>query len=193
MIFYRVFAKFFDIASKIMCQECKNFIKKGEKILDLGCGCGIAGKNFRDFFQAEVIGADIKDQRVAKIPFQVMDGKNLPFQDNSFNTVLIAYVLHHAEEPMALLKEAKRVTNNKIIIFEDLSEGFLADMVCRIHGISFNYYFQKNGQKGKFLDEGGWKKIFSALGLRLIFEKRAININIFNPVKKKLFVLEKGA
>ena len=204
MKFYRIFVRFYERAGEKMCRLCENFIEKGAKILDLGCGSGIVGKTFQDFFQAELVGVDVKDQRVAKIPFQHIDGKNLPFPDNSFDAVLINYVLHHAKEPIALLREVKRTTSEKIItpegrytnsrggiiiIFEDLPQGLFTNLICKIHGLSYDYFFQKDKQKGKFLDNESWKKIFSDLELKLIFEKRVSNI--FNPLKKKLFVLEK--
>lgn len=177
------------MAAKRMCQHCQGFIKKGAKILDLGCGSGIVGKTFQDFFQAELIGVDIKDQRVVKIPFQIIDGRTLPFKNDFFEIVLINYVLHHTKDPDLLLKEAKRVVNDKIIIFEDLPENFLASLICQIHGLSYNYFFQKNNEKGNFLDSENWKEIFNNSGLKLIFEKRVSSI--LNPVKKKMFVLEK--
>ncbi len=190
MSFYRTFAGFYQKASKKMCRECKNFIPKGIKILDLGCGSGISGQCFQDFFQADLTGVDVKDQRVAKIPFQAIDGKNLPFSDNFFNIVLVNYVLHHAQEPIALLREAKRVANDRIIIFEDLPKGLLADFICGVHSVSYSYFFQKDGQEGKFLNEENWKKMFNGLGLKLIYEKKVSHT--LNPVKKKMFVLEKA-
>ena len=189
MSFYWIFARFYEKAGRNMCRNCESFIKKGAKILDLGCGSGIAGKTFKDFFQAELTGVDIKDKRVTEIPFQIIDGENIPFKDNFFDAVLINYVLHHSKDSTLLLKEAKRVTNGKIIIFEDLSEGLLSKLICWLHGISYNYFFQKNKEKGKFLDDENWKKVFNDLQLRLIFEKRVSYA--LNPVKKKLFILEK--
>ena len=118
-----------------------------------------------------------------------MTEKTFPFLDNSFDVILINYVLHHAEEPEVLLREAKRVTNNKIIIFEDLPEGFFTDLICQIHGLSYKYFFQKDNQKGKFLSDENWKKMFADLKLKLIFEKRVSHI--LNPIRKKMFVLEK--
>ncbi len=174
-----------------MCRQCENFIEKGAKILDLGCGSAIVGKTFQDFFQAELAGVDVKDQRVAKIHFQIFDGKNLPFSDNSFDVILINYVLHHAQKPEVLLREARRVTDDKIIIFEDLPEGFFTELICFLHGLSYKLFFQKDEQEGKFFGNEEWKKVFSELGLRLIFEKKVSHI--LNPIRKKLFVLQKGA
>jgi len=170
--------------AKRMCLDCQDFIKKGERILDLGCGSGIVAKNFQDFFQAEVIGADIKDQRVFDVPFKIINGRDLPFPEKSFDTVLISYVLHHVKDPKKLLTEAKRVCRNKIIIFEDLPKDFLSEIICNIHGVSFDGIF-KNPSKTSFKKEECWEKIFNELGLNIIFKKRIKNF----PPKKGLFVL----
>ncbi len=170
-----------------MCSDCQNFIKKGSKILDLGCGSGIIAKEFQNFFQAKIVGVDIKDNRVEKIPFEIIDGKFLPFPENSFDIVLINYVLHHSQGPLALLKEAKRVSENKILIYEDLPEGVLSKLICKIHGISFNK-FSKIKNQAYFKTEKEWEKIFKKIGLGVIFKKI---INNF-PVKKELFILEKS-
>ena len=183
-MYYRIFSKIYERAAKRMCLACHGFISKGSKILDLGCGSGIVGKTFKDFFQAELIGVDIQDCRVANIPFQVYNGKNLPFSEKTFVVVLINYVLHHSEDPIALLKEAKRVTKDKIIIFEDLSEGFLSKLICKIHGSSFDRFFG-NPTKASFKTESEWEKIFQELGLNIVFKKRVNNFS----AKKELFVL----
>ena len=169
-----------------MCCDCQNFIEKGSKILDLGCGSGIVAKTFQDFFQAEIVGVDIQDKRIFNFPFKIIDGKNLPFSENSFNVVLISYVLHHSYNPISLLKEAKRVTKNKIIIYEDLPEGFLSNLVCKIHGFTFNQFLQNKKQKFDFKKKEEWQKIFENLNLKIIFEKK-----ISNLPKKTFFVLKK--
>ncbi|PJA84353.1 MAG: hypothetical protein CO145_01365 [Candidatus Nealsonbacteria bacterium CG_4_9_14_3_um_filter_37_13] len=188
-MYYRIFSKIYKRAARKMCSDCKNFIPKGSRILDLGSGSGIVAKTLADFFESLLVGVDIKDSRVVNIPFKIIDGKNLPFRDNEFNICFISYVLHHVQDPGALLKEAARVTEDKIIIYEDLPEGKLSDFICKIHGKSFNYFFQKNDENGKFLTSQKWKEIFEKSGLKLVFEKRTSSI--FNPVKKKLFILEK--
>lgn len=169
-----------------MCKECSHFINKKSRILDLGCGSGIAGKNFKEFFQSEVVGIDIIDQRAAKIPFEKYDGKNIPFPDNSFDAVLINFVLHHCENPVCVLKEAKRVTRGKIIIYEDLPEGLIFRIACKLHGLIFAQFFQKNNERGNFKKNEEWKEIFRKLGLDLMFERR---VSPF--LNHKIFVLRK--
>lgn len=174
------------MGAKQMCLDCQGFIKEDSKILDLGCGSAIAAKHFQDFFKAKVIGVDIRDNRLVPIPFQIFDGKNLPFDDNYFDLVLINFVLHHCPSVEELLKEAKRVSK-KIIIFEDLPEGILSNLRCKIHKITF-----LGGKKTfNFKTKKEWQKIFEKLGLKIIAQKRVFTkLSFFDPVKKILFVLE---
>ena len=186
MSYYRIFAKTYKRAAQKMCLDCQDFIQKGSKILDLGCGSGIIGMTFQDFFQAKVIGVDIKDNRIYPLPFKIINGKSLLFPENSFDVVLINYVLHHSGDPILLLKEAKRVTKDKIVVYEDLPEGLLSRIICKIHGISFDGIF-KNQNQTSFRPEREWEKNFKKIGLNIIFKRR---INNF-PVKKELFILTK--
>jgi ubiquinone/menaquinone biosynthesis C-methylase UbiE len=183
MNYYQIFSKIYERAAKKMCLACQDFIEKGAKMLDLGCGSGIVGKTFKNFFGAEVMGIDIINSNISSIPFQIYDGKNIPFPENYFDAVLINYVLHHTQDPITILKEAKRV-GKKIIIFEDLFEGLLSKTICKIHGFSYNIFF-RNPNYISFKSEKDWEKIFKEIGLNVIFKKR---INNF-PVKKELFIL----
>jgi ubiquinone/menaquinone biosynthesis C-methylase UbiE len=186
MNYYRLFSKIYEIGAREMCLDCQGFIKEGSKILDLGCGSGIAAKYFQDFFGAKVIGVDIRDNRLVPIPFQIFDGKNLPFENNFFDIVLINYVLHHCQSPEELLKEAKRVAK-RIIIFEDLPEGFFSKLRCKIHQMTFP------GKKiFNFKTQKEWRKIFDKLALKIIAENQVFTkISWLDPVKRILFVLEK--
>ncbi len=187
-MYYKFFKSFYEAAAKKMSEDCREFIEEGTKILDLGCGSGIVGKAFQSFFKADLLGVDIKDRRIYDIPFRAIDGKTLPFDNKSFDIVLISYVLHHSEDPLGLLREAKRVSKKRIIIFEDLPDGLVSGFFCRLHGISFDKLFG-NPSKTSFHSEEGWKKIFREAGLELLSKKRVSNF----PVKKEIFVLGERA
>jgi len=185
MSYYRIFSKIYQRAARKMCLSCQDFIERGSKILDLGCGSGIVAKNFQDFFQAEITGVDVRDNRIFPIPFKIINGEDLPFPENSFDVVLINYVLHHSRNPVLLLKEAKRVSRDKIIIHEDLPEGILSKLRCKIHGASFNKFF-KIENRASFKTEKQWEKVFKAIGLKIVFKKGISNF----PTKKGLFILK---
>lgn len=180
---YRIFPKIYKISAQKSCRDCASFINKGSKILDLGCGSAIVGKAFKEHFQAEVIGVDIRDLRTNKLPFMEFDGRKLPFPDNCFDTVLINYVLHHAGDPEILLREAKRVSRDKIIVQEDLPDNFISNLYCKLHGFSFDK-FLGNPSKTTFKSEKDWRKMWRELGLKVMFAKQ------INPlIIRKLFVL----
>ena len=193
MKFYRFFLPFYRKAARKMCRDCQDFIKKGSKILDLGCGPGIITKTLQEFFQAEILGVDVQDTRVVEVPFRIYDGFNLPFQDETFDITFISYVLHHTKDPEKVLSEAKRVSRNRIIVYEDLPEGILPKIRCFFHNLSYNAFFQKDRQEFNFKNRKEWQDLFKNLNLKLIFEKKvsATKLDFIDPVYRALFVLEK--
>jgi SAM-dependent methyltransferase len=50
------------------------------------------------------------------IPIHAFDGNRLPLEENSADIVMLVDVLHHATDPMRLLREARRVAAQAIII-----------------------------------------------------------------------------
>lgn len=192
MNYHQIFFKIHKKEAKRKCQDCQSFIQKGSKILDLGCGSGIMGETLKNFFDAELLGVDIKDKRVVDIPFRIIDGENLPLKENEFEICFISYVLHHTKNPQRILREAKRVSRDKIIIYEDLPEGFLSKFRCYLHRRIYNFFWGNIGEKFKFKTQQEWEELFKDLGFKIVEKKRVFSdFNWIDPVKRILYVLEK--
>ncbi|MBL0357940.1 MAG: class I SAM-dependent methyltransferase [Chitinophagaceae bacterium] len=101
------------------------------KVLDLGCGDGVSEIFMQQYFpQWTIEGIDVskesiemaKQQQLANSNFAVYDGIHIPFEDNSFNIVFVAGVLHHVEFNLhsPMLDEMKRVLKpgGRLIIYE---------------------------------------------------------------------------
>ena len=193
MIFYRLVLPLYSWAGRKMADDCVSYVKKGSKFLDLGCGSGIISREFEKKFDLDLTGIDIVDNRVIPIKFQLADGERLPFEDNGFDAVLISFVLHHTDDPAKVINEARRVTRNggRIIVFEDLYEGFFAKMICNLHGGTYGLLFEHHAGKEQyhFNTQLEWDRTFADAGLKLIFSKRVSSK--LNPIHKRLFVLEK--
>lgn len=99
--------------------------------LDLGCGDGLSARFVSSYFpKTKYFGLDISKNSIEKakqrnLPgadFRLYDGVTIPFEDNTFDVVFMACVMHHIVPSLRdnILKEIKRILkeNGKLIIFE---------------------------------------------------------------------------
>jgi SAM-dependent methyltransferase len=89
------------------------------------------------------------------------DGRNIPIKNDSFDVIIISFVLHHtSSNAIYLLKQLKNITTKYLIICEDLCG---IEYPLKWHERCF--YHQK---EGIFRSDEEWKFIFDALKLTLI-------------------------
>jgi len=96
-----------------------------KKVLEVGAGDGSILKYLADAsFAPEYHAVEISDSGVGHIKtrnipglksVQLFDGYKLPFEDNSFDLVILSHVLEHVEHERLLLRELKRVSRHCII------------------------------------------------------------------------------
>jgi SAM-dependent methyltransferase len=142
------------------------------RILDVGCGDGLVDEFlFRWLPKIEIEGVDIAARPEAAVPVTEFDGSKLPFEDESFDAVMLVDVLHHTADPMVLLREALRVTRRDVIVKDHTQDGFLARQTLSVmdwlgnahHGVPLPYNFWTQAQWRKAIDELGvqqecWKQ-----------------------------------
>jgi SAM-dependent methyltransferase len=100
-------------------EDVSDFIRPRDKILDVGCGNGKFGEALAKKFTANVCGVDVVDYANANIPIDFYDGFRLPFEDKSFDVIVLAMMLHHVRHQEDLIDEAIRCSRRAIIIYED--------------------------------------------------------------------------
>jgi SAM-dependent methyltransferase len=99
-------------------KRIRPWLAPGDRVLDIGAGdCHLDVELARSAGCA-VVAVDVADTNRTALPLQLFDGQTLPFADGAFDVGLLLFVLHHADEPGALLSEAKRVCR-RLIAFED--------------------------------------------------------------------------
>lgn len=92
------------------------------RILDLGCGEGMALDQIGARYSIPPVGIDIDADRVylamrqvSRFPYVIGSVQELPFKDNAFDMVMILEVLEHVGEPETALQEALRVTSKYLL------------------------------------------------------------------------------
>ena len=97
-----------SMASQELIRFCRRFA--GNRILDLGCATGDYCLEL-DKLGYVCVGADINETYVdaarKKGVDAVVSGEKLPFEDNSFDTVIMFEVLEHVQDPERVLREAQ--------------------------------------------------------------------------------------
>jgi SAM-dependent methyltransferase len=95
-------------------------------VLDIGSGDGLLARQLMTMSPAlSISGIDILVRRDSAIPVSSFDGVTIPHESGSFDYSLLVDVLHHAEKPVALLQEARRVARRGVIIKDHYEQGFL--------------------------------------------------------------------
>jgi len=147
-------------------------------IVDVGCGDGRLTKFLAGRLGggSEISGVDVRARDDAVVPVGTYDGRTLPFDDGSFDAVLLVDVLHHAADAEGLLAEAARVARVCVIVKDHLCEsrvdGWLLSFMDwvgnRPHGVALEY---------NYLGAAGWDHCIDAAGL--VRARQTTNVHIY--------------
>lgn len=129
--------------------------------LDVGCGTGLVARLTPG---AEFEGCDVLVRPQTHIPVRAFNGRTLPYPDRSFDFAMFVDVLHHVDDPLPLLLEARRVSRRFVLIKDHYCESpwdhrvlrFMDWVGNRAYGVSlpFNY-----------LSRTQWAHLFAEAGL----------------------------
>ncbi len=132
----------------------------------MGAGDCLLDRYLMDQLGCEVVPVDVGDSNQTSLPLTVYDGHRLPFADDSFDVVLLIFVLHHTRDPRAVLSEAKRVCRRHVIVFEDINLTFWDRLVFR----GFHHLIQWTHNIGRpfhIWPPERWAQLGEELGFRV--------------------------
>jgi len=182
-----IYWPFLKLRAKNIVNLLNHHIKIKENILDIGCGNMIISQELVNNKQIQIKGIDVLDMNLTELPFQLFNGKKIPFPSKYFDTSLLIGVLHHVKDQKTLLVETKRVSQ-KIIIFEDIYLNNLERFWIKVKDIIGNLPEEpKMNFALNFHSDSDWSHIFAAHRLHLLYKK--ILWNPFRFTHHAIYVL----
>jgi SAM-dependent methyltransferase len=151
--------------------------QSSSSLLDVGAGTGEMAQAIKSFRpNLDISGVDVYIRPITFIPVVHYDGNTLPFDDNSFDVVTIVDVLHHCDNPVAVLRECARVSKQFVIIKDHISDSFYDNKILsfmdwvgnRAHGVTLPY---------NYLSSADWNNAFQ--NTNLIPVKKTQNLNLY--------------
>lgn len=167
------------------------FLHPPANVLDFGSGNGLTCNYVQKLSGVDIMGVDTVSYAAAAIPLILYDGVTIPFANDTFDTVLSLFVLHHCADPDAALNECMRVARRQLVIVEDVYDGrlskdilYLDDWLAnRIETSTVNIPFN-------FRTVAQWHDTFEQRRLTLNAEERVWPLPL-HPIKSVLFALRK--
>ena len=93
---------------------------QSQRILDVGCGNGVFTLPLAERV-AGAIGLDRSANMLRHLPWRPLirgDAAYLPFKDAAFTLAFEANLLHHADDPLGIVREMRRVSSDYVVLVE---------------------------------------------------------------------------
>ncbi len=125
-----------DRIERALLLELLQPLEPGASLLEIGCGTGhfaaaLSAAGFR------VAGVDPALAMLAvareRVPVACADGQRMPFRDGAFDGAFLVAVLEFARDPVALLREARRVARRRVVVLT-LASGSWLGLRRRVSG-----------------------------------------------------------
>jgi SAM-dependent methyltransferase len=152
---------------RALCDHVVDMIPPRATLLDVGCGDGLLAERI-GILRSDVTvhGVDVLVRPGAKIPVLAYDGLSIPYADDTFDCVLFGDVLHHCDEPLAVLTEARRVARFSVLVKDHTLQGpfsgrllrFMDDVGNKRYGVSMKY---------DYWSEARWREVLGELSLEV--------------------------
>ena len=140
------------------------YLNEDDHILDIGSGNGLVAHTLRE------AGYEVTPLDVADLSYEenvkpvVYDGRKMPFEDATFDVALLLTVLHHIDEPDAVLREACRVAQ-RVIIIEDIYENKWQKKLTFAMDSLVNWGYAECPHTNK--DDAEWRNTFREMKMNL--------------------------
>ena len=168
------------------------YLSSGTRALDIGCGSGCVLDVLNQELGCTGFGLDVVEPTSPVERFARFDGSHLPFRDNAFDVAFLIFVLHHADDPGELLREASRVARRAVIVVEDTPRNAAEARWGRFHVHSFAGRHNIPWH-GRVRSDEDWRQVFQFSGMPLLHTERLGRFERLPPISRTAFALQPAA
>ncbi len=154
------------IYPKVVLDELCKFLKplsKEASVLDVGAGTGVMSEfAYKCNSELKYVAVDPADGMLKFAPSfletHIAMAEELPFDDSSFDAIIMGESLHHLRNPEIAFEESIRVLkkNGKLFIYDFDVSSFLGNSICFIE--------KSLGEPGHFYEPNALKKVLQDYG-----------------------------
>ncbi len=155
-----------ELRAGAITRQIRPFVQAGESMLDIGSGSGMVAASLVDKVGVDITMLETFDYNATRLPLTIYDGNTIPFEDKSFSTSSLIFVLHHANNSPQLLSEAARVSRHQVLVMEDSPATNLEKRVWEWADYKMNHAVHEEvavAHETKTTDQ--WEVDFNAAGL----------------------------
>jgi SAM-dependent methyltransferase len=149
----------------VIADHASRLLPRGAHVLDVGTGDGLIAAALAERRRdVRIEGIDVLVRPNTAIPVAPFDGRVIPRAAASVDAVTLFDVLHHADDPAALLGEACRVARTCVVVKDHVARGWLSRTILalmdevgnRRHGVALPHHY---------LSAAEWRTIIDRLGV----------------------------
>lgn len=154
---------------EVLARHISTALTGCKTVVDLGCGDTRLAWTLKKYLpEVRFEGFDlIARESATGIPIHAFDGKTLALPDSSVDAVMLIDVLHHADDPFALLEEATRVAARRIVIKDHLLGRWGAKPILKFMDWVSNRPYSVN-LPYNYWSEAQWRNAWSRLELQVV-------------------------
>jgi SAM-dependent methyltransferase len=118
--------------SRSLISRLRPHLPASGSIADVGSGTGHNAEEIRRLKNIFVHEFDVADLHWIGRGPEIIEGNRIPAEDDTFDGLMMLFVLHYPDSPKDLLKECCRVTHGPVIVVQSTYRGWWGRSVLAI-------------------------------------------------------------
>jgi SAM-dependent methyltransferase len=119
--------------TSVLAARIAELLAPGTTVLDVGAGDGLLARKLLERRPDLTVAAvEVVARPDPRVSVELYDGHELPRANDAVDVTLLVDVLHHAERPLDLLREARRVARRALVVKDVTARGLGASATLQL-------------------------------------------------------------